>query len=167
MGISAGTTQDGYENQFGINQLAHALFIKNLLPTLQRTADSHGDARIIFLASLAFRMPPTGGIVFLQLRSPQNITILGRWLRYGQSKLANVVYAAELAKRYPDIATLAIHPGIIWTDMVKGLGLFDRLFIWMATLGQLISSHEGAYNSVWAATAETKTIKSGSFYEPV
>ena len=112
-------------------------------------------------------MPPTGGIVFPQLRSPQNITILGRWLRYGQSKLANVVYASELAKRYPDITTLAIHPGLVWTDLVNNLGFFDRCLVWMTTLGQLIPSHEGAYNPVWAATAKTKDIQSGGFYEPV
>ncbi|KAM0803832.1 hypothetical protein BDR22DRAFT_923125 [Usnea florida] len=99
MAIPPSTTQDGYENPFGINQFAHALLMKNLLPTLQRTTASHGDAHIIFVASEGFRMPPFGGIVFPQLRSPQNITILGRWLRYGQSKLANVVYASELAKR--------------------------------------------------------------------
>ena len=112
-------------------------------------------------------MPPTGGIVFSQLRSPQNITILGRWLRYGQSKLANVVYASELAKRYPDITTIAIHPGLIWTDLVNNLGFFDRILVWMTTLGQTIPPHEGAYNSVWAATAKTKGITSGGFYEPV
>lgn len=69
MAIDAGTTQDGYENQFGVNQLAHALFMKQLLPTLQRSVDENGDARIVFLASLGFKTTSSGNIAFKQLRS--------------------------------------------------------------------------------------------------
>lgn len=111
MAIAAGTTQDGYENQFGTNHVAHALLVKKLLPALQQTAKETGDARIVFLTSLGFAIMPSGGIVFKDLKSPQSLLISGPWLRYGQSKLANIVYASELAKRYPDVTTVAIHPG--------------------------------------------------------
>ena len=77
------------------------------------------------------------------------------------------MYASELAKPYPDITTIAIHPGLIWTDLVNNLGFFDRFFLWMMTLGQKIPSHEGAHNSVWAAPAKTKVIQSRGFYKPV
>lgn len=167
MAIAAGTTQDGYENQFGTNHVAHALLVKKLLPSLQHTAKESGDARIVFLTSLGFAITPSGGIVFKDLKSPQSLLIGGPWLRYGQSKLANIVYASELAKRYPDVTTVAIHPGVIWTDIVSGLSLLNRTFVRLTTMGRLLQPHEGAYNSEWAATTEKKNLKSGTFYEPV
>lgn len=167
MAIDAGTTQDGYENQFGINQLAHSLFVKQLLPCLQRATRTKGEARIIFVSSNGFRYPPPGGIIFKDLKSTQKMAIFGRYMRYGQSKLANVIYTSELAKRYPEITSISIHPGVIWTNLMTSLGLLDQIWVWLTTLGQSIPEHEGAYNSEWAATAAKNDVKSGSFYEPV
>jgi len=167
MAIPSGTTQDGYEIQFGTNHVAHALLVKELLPVIQQTAKETGDARIVSLTSLGFAITPSGGIVFQNLKSPQPLGIGGRWLRYGQSKLANIVYASELAKRYPDVTTVAVHPGIIWTELVTSLGWFDRMFIWLTTVGKLVEPHEGAYNSEWATTTDKKNLTSGTFYEPV
>ncbi|KAL8751647.1 MAG: hypothetical protein Q9199_006270 [Rusavskia elegans] len=55
MEIDPTLTEDGYEQQFGINQMAHALMIKMLLPTLQSTAQKTADVRIIFHSSVGFR----------------------------------------------------------------------------------------------------------------
>ena len=167
MAVPAGTPQDGYEVHVGINHVAHALLVKKLLPALQQTARETGDARIVVLTSLGFAITPSGGIVFKDLKSPQPLHIGGRWLRYGQSKLANIVYASELAKRYPDVTIVAIHPGIIWTDLVSGLGLLDRIFVWFTTFGRLVQPHQGAYYSEWAATTEKNNLNSGTCYEPV
>ncbi|MCJ1314165.1 hypothetical protein MMC25_007845 [Agyrium rufum] len=167
MAIDAGTTQDGYENQFGINQLAHSLFAKRLLPALQAAVRTTGEARVVFTSSNGFRYPPSGGILFESLKSPQKMVIFGRYMRYGQSKLANVVYTSELAKRYPEITSIAVHPGVIWTNLVTSLRLVDQLWVRLTTLGQVIPEHEGAYNLEWAATAKKDNVKSGSFYEPV
>ncbi|MCJ1235694.1 hypothetical protein MMC14_003665 [Varicellaria rhodocarpa] len=113
MGTDPSLTKDGYEYQFGINHMAHALMVKMLLPSLQRTATQTENARIIFLSSVGYRFPPLGGIVFKELKTTQDRFFAGRWVRYGQSKLANVIYANELARRYPDITSMSIHPGVI------------------------------------------------------
>jgi NAD(P)-dependent dehydrogenase (short-subunit alcohol dehydrogenase family) len=165
MAIPAGLTKDGYENQFGINHVAHAVVIKALLPLLQRTGAETGDARIVVLSSVGFRYSVPGGIVFKDLKTTQEMKF-GRWLRYGQSKLANVTYALELSKRYPDITCVSLHPGVIWTGL-NALDAMRRLWLRFATIGKEISVEEGAYNTEWAATTEKNNLKSGSYYEPV
>ena len=72
MRAPAGLTKDGYEIQFGINHLAHALLIRLLLPTLTKTVEQHSDSRIIILTSLGFKYPPPGGIVFNDLQTTQD-----------------------------------------------------------------------------------------------
>ena len=54
MATEAALTKEGYENQFGINHVAHALLVKLLLPTILKTGEQTGDARILFLTSLGF-----------------------------------------------------------------------------------------------------------------
>ncbi|KAI9788272.1 MAG: hypothetical protein M1816_007038 [Peltula sp. TS41687] len=117
MGTDPALTKDGSESQLGINHLAHALMVKMLLPSLQRAATQKGDARIVFLSSTGFRWTPSGGIVFKDLKSTQDYAFAGCWVRYGQSKLANVVYAAELTRRYLELTSVAVHPGVIWTEL--------------------------------------------------
>lgn len=67
MGTDFSVTKDGYEHQFVVNQMAHALMVKMLLPTLQNTASQTGDARIVFESSIGFRWTPSGGIRFDEL----------------------------------------------------------------------------------------------------
>lgn len=58
------------------------------------------------------------------------------WARYGQSKLANVLFTRELASRYPSITSVAVHPGVIKTDLYdpveKPMRLSDSALRWMA-----------------------------------
>ena len=168
MAVEAGTTQDGYEIQFGTNHVSHSLFVRKLLPLLEATQLEHGDARVVILSSLGFKFTPPGGITFDALKTPQPITVMGRFVRYGQSKLANVLYASEIARRYKDLMVIAIHPGVIHgTELGSALPIFHRAFSRVATYGQEIQLHEGAYNSEWAATTSRTNLVSGSFYEPV
>jgi NAD(P)-dependent dehydrogenase (short-subunit alcohol dehydrogenase family) len=112
MAIPPGLTSGGYELHFGINHVAHALWIRKLLGLLQNTAKEHGEARIIPISSLAFVLAPQGhGIVFDDLKTTQDYWVLGKWQRYAQRKLTNLLYGRELARRYPDIRTLVIDPG--------------------------------------------------------
>jgi NAD(P)-dependent dehydrogenase (short-subunit alcohol dehydrogenase family) len=71
MAIPPGISKDGYEIQFAINHLAHALLIKLCLPALQKAADKKGDARIVSVTSLGFKSAPKAGIVFKDLKSSQ------------------------------------------------------------------------------------------------
>ena len=163
-------SKDGYEIQFATNHIGHALLIKLLLPALLKTAaEPNGDARIVSLSSNGALYPPKGGILFDSLRTPQDM-FGGKGARYGQSKLANILYTDELARRYPQLTCTSVHPGIIQTQLVdKSPGWMKGVIHIAARLqqGQILTPEEGAYNQLWAATAPKKDIKNGAFYTPV
>ena len=168
MGTDPSLTKDGYESQFGINQMAHALMIKILLPTLQSTSQATSDVRIVFESSVGFRWTPGGGIRFDELKTTQDYWFAGRWVRYGQSKLANVVYASELARRYPEIMSVSVHPGVIYTNLWNvRWSLLNRVFTYIATLGQAITPEQGAHTPCWAMTTSKAKLSNGTFYENV
>lgn len=75
------------------------------LPALLRTAENpNTDVRAMILTSLGFRSHPKGGIIFEDLKTVQDFGPFGSWMRYGQSKLVNVLYARETARRYPSFS---------------------------------------------------------------
>jgi len=168
MAVNAATSVDGYEIQFATNHLGHALLVKLLMPTLQETARSPGaDVRIINMTSVAHTQAPKMGIDFATLKSSQNglggMIPGGKWSRYGQSKLAQLLYSQELAKHHPEITSVSVHPGIIQT------GLFDNMDF-MTKLPTMFYKQtpvaEGHYNQCWAATCPKSKLKNGEYYEP-
>ncbi|KAJ7161095.1 oxidoreductase [Mycena filopes] len=148
-------TKDGYEVHFGLNHLAHALLIKLFLPTSLRTAAAAptADVRVVSLTSCGFAMHPRGGILFPDLRTTQAP------MRYGQSKLANILYAAELARRHPQLTAIAIHPGVVRTELVASQNAFNRALI--------VVTNPARITTLWAATSERSGIVNGEFYDPV
>ncbi|KAI9713576.1 MAG: hypothetical protein M1820_000958 [Bogoriella megaspora] len=172
MAVPQALSKDGYEIQFATNHLGHALFIKLLLPTLLKTAeDPAADVRVITLSSTGAWFPPKGGIQFEAVRTTQELGVGGKSLRYGQSKLANILYADELSRHYPQLTSVSIHPGIVQTQLVSQQPLHTRALISVSSLfvqgGAKFTPEEGAYNQLWAATAPKKDIKNGAFYTPV
>ncbi|KAL4735790.1 retinol dehydrogenase 11 [Aspergillus similis] len=144
------------------------LLIRKLLPLLQTTVEKvdGDDVRIIQLTSLGLKMHPGGGIVFDALRTTQEFSVFGGWIRYGQSKLANLLYAAELAHRYPRLTSVSLTPGVVNTGLVEKLGPFNRAFVWVTNLGNLMGIEEGAQKQLWAATTKKDNLVNGAFYEP-
>lgn len=168
MALPPGLTKDGYEVQFGTNHVGHALLLKLLLPIMLRTVEEpNSNVRVVLLTSLGFKQHPRRGIQFEGLRTTQDAGLAGSWVRYGQSKLANVLYASELARRYPSITSVSIHPGVVGTGLVGNLGLMNKALVYITNLGQVMTPAEGAWNQLWAATAEKENIINGEFYEPV
>ncbi|KAL4916490.1 retinol dehydrogenase 11 [Aspergillus aurantiobrunneus] len=167
MATPPGLTTDGYEIQFGTNHLGHALLIRKLLPLLEETAASGADVRVIQLTSLGFKMHPGAGIVFDKVRTTQEFSAFGGWIRYGQSKLANLLYASELARRHPALTSISLTPGVVNTGLVENLGRFNRAFVWATNFGNLMGPEEGAHNQLWAATTAKTNLVNGRFYEPV
>ena len=155
-----------YEIQFGTNHVGHALFTKLLIPTLQRTAkEKESDVRIVNLSSAGHRMPPKGGLALKDAIT--DMASYSTWVRYGQSKLANILFTRELAKRYPDIKAMSLHPGGIDTGLSIG---FQEAHPWLATLLSpvkylLKTPQEGALTQLFAATSAA--AMSGQYYEPV
>ncbi|KAL3465101.1 hypothetical protein BJX64DRAFT_285963 [Aspergillus heterothallicus] len=172
MATDPGLTRDGYEIQFGTNHLGHAMLIRQLLPLLQKSSDNReggADARIVILTSLGFKMAPLRGpgILFDELKTTQDKGFMWSWYRYGQSKLANLLYAKELARRYPGVTSVSVHPGVIKTGLVEGMSVVKRWFVYVTTVRQMVPLEEGTYNSLWATTTSKENVANGAFYEPV
>ncbi|BCR85350.1 oxidoreductase, short-chain dehydrogenase/reductase family [Aspergillus chevalieri] len=167
MSVPPGLTCEGYEIQFGTNHMGHALLTKLLLPMLLRTREQlASDVRVIVLSSYAHNFAPTGGIVFDSLKS--RAEEMGTVTRYGQSKLANLLYGQELARHYRELRVAAVHPGLVRTNLANTMGsesLIKRFLWWLTSGFAGVDPATGALNQLWAATADT--VQSGVYYEPV
>ena len=152
MAVAPGVTANGYEVQFGTNHVGNAALALHLLPVMEKTT----DARFVAVSSLGYAGHPRQGIDFTGLRDAQQFPIhgTGTWVRYGQSKLANILFARELGKRYPGITSVVVHPGVVETDLVSSLPFWNRLVVHATNPMGFMSPRQGAYNTLWAATAK-------------
>lgn len=162
MRCPAWKTEDGFDMQFGVNHLGHFLLTNLLLDKLKESAPS----RVINLASLAHIV---GKIDFEDLN----------WERkkfdtkqaYCQSKLANVLFTRELAKRLQGtgVTVNAVHPGVVATDLGRHTGLHQSQFsssVLSPFFSLLIKSPElGAQPSLYLAVAEEMEGVTGRYYD--
>jgi NAD(P)-dependent dehydrogenase (short-subunit alcohol dehydrogenase family) len=167
MATPPSTSADGYEIQFATNQLGHSLLVKLLLPVLQATSKLPGaDVRVINMTSVAYKQAPSQGIDFATLKTDQaNLGLFGKWARYGQSKLAQLLYTDELARHYPDITWVSVHPGYIFTGLFDGASFLTKLPVLIMSIGSRTSVEKGHFAQCWAATAPK--VVSGGYYEPI
>ncbi|KAF2103769.1 short-chain dehydrogenase [Rhizodiscina lignyota] len=168
MNVPAALTTDGYEIQFGTNHMGHALLMKLLLPTMLETAKEPGaDVRIVSLTSTGFR--GASSIDYQKVKTKMASSIPGYgYMGYAQSKLANILYVKELGRRFPEITSVVVHPGVVTTDLVNSKGWFEKKFIEVMNLGHLLTPEEGAVNQTWAAVGRGEIKpKSGEYYLPV
>lgn len=175
MAVPAATTEQGYEIQFGTNHVGHALLTKLLLPTLLKTAEQKdADVRIISLSSVGHKIGPAGGIKFNDLKSDMNNYTTSS--RYGQSKLANILFARGLNKRYGEkgITAVSVHPGLVNTNLYatafEKYGVFGRIGHMVRDLA-FTRMADGAKNQLWAAVAPKGNsqgeVLRGEYYTPV
>ncbi|KAF7562948.1 hypothetical protein G7046_g1195 [Stylonectria norvegica] len=176
MAVPAGLTKDGFEIQFGTNHVGNSALALRLLPTMLQTAELPGaDVRFINLTSTGFGAAPKTGIEFAKLRTKQEDISMGSWGRYGQSKLANILFANELGRRYPKITSASIHPGVVRTELVTSLGFLNGLLVTAGRIfggaGKLQTPEQGCYNTVWGATSPDLRSKLAedkvTYFEPV
>ncbi|KAI0142832.1 NAD(P)-binding protein [Xylariaceae sp. FL1272] len=159
-------TSQGYELHFGLNYLGHALLTRLLIPTLQHTAQSGGkDVRIVVVSSEGHAVAPEEGIRYASLKTACSEMSYAQ--RYGQSKLALIGLMRELANRYPEIKSAAVHPGRILTGMAASLRKESILARVTAPIAPLVCVPVtiGIRNHLWAATSPD--VVSGTYYEPV
>ena len=117
-------------------------------------------------SSRGHSLAPSGGLALKDANTSMNA--YSTWTRYGHSKLANVLFNHELARRYPEIRSIVIHPGVVNTNLTNGITQFSSLFaLPTKILGALFltSVQQGALNQLWAATSPD--AKSDTFYNPV
>ncbi|RDW63741.1 hypothetical protein BP6252_11286 [Coleophoma cylindrospora] len=169
MGVPASTTKQGYEMHFGTNHVGHALLTQMLLPTLSQTAEQEGaDVRVVTVSSFghvfAFR-----GLYWAGLKG--DMKNRNTYRRYGYSKLANILYTKELARRYPRVTFVAVHPGVVDTPIY--VHSFSGIMAWARKIQRRVmtSVADGAKNQLWAATFPKGGAKgqvlSGEYYTPV
>ena len=147
VGGKRGVTADGFEIHFGVNHLGHFLLTHLLGPALT------SDARIVQVASEAHRQ--ARGIDF-EAAERKTRTLFG-WSEYGVSKLANILYVRELARRDAARNAYAVHPGLVDTNIVPGL---MRPFL----RSRLLTPEEGADTVVWCGTSADVADESGDYY---
>jgi retinol dehydrogenase-12 len=150
-----GTTADGFEMTFAVNHLGPFLFTMMLLPRLKEAA----PARIVNVASKAHYRPRT--IDFARLQAPtRSITGLDE---YGVSKLGNVLFTRELAKRLEGtgVTAYSLHPGVIASDIWRRIPWPVR----PVALRFMKTTEEGAQTSLWCATAPELAAATGRYYD--
>lgn len=163
MAIPRRETADGFEMQFGTNHLGHFALTGLLLPLLLQTP----NARVVTVSSGAHRM---GQINFDDLQSQQSYR---KWGAYGQSKLANLLYAYELQRKLAaagaSAVSVAAHPGYAATNLqavgpqMAGSRLQQGV---MAVLNRTLaqSAAMGALPTVYAAASPA--VQGGDYVGP-
>jgi NAD(P)-dependent dehydrogenase (short-subunit alcohol dehydrogenase family) len=135
MAVPRAKTADGFELQLGTNHLGHFALAGLLLPRIRD--------RVVTIASQAHR---TGRINFGDLQSERHYQ---RWIAYGQSKLANLLFMMELQRRLDaagsPLRSVAAHPGYSATNLQSHtqsiqdqlMGIANRLIAQSAAMGAL------------------------------
>jgi NAD(P)-dependent dehydrogenase (short-subunit alcohol dehydrogenase family) len=153
-------TADGFELQFGTNHLGHFALTGRLLPALLAGT----DPRVVTVSSIAHH----GGRADVCDGNPRQGYRADR--AYGNSKLANVLFAAELQRRATrnaaDLTSVAAHPGVSATNLVaseQGLGSLPgvRLVAPLVTRVLFQSAEAGAMPVLYAATQPEPPAYSG------
>ncbi|TFY81189.1 hypothetical protein EWM64_g2821 [Hericium alpestre] len=153
-------TKQGYDGEWGVNLLGPWFFTRLLLPVLTVTAKTapKGKVRVVHNSSNAEgSWAPPEGIVWESLGTDEKAhkvqEALGDMKRYGQSKLGNLLFSNELARRYADagIVSIVVHPGAIRTELQRHtpfvLKMIMRTFI-------LYPLKFGVITQLYAGTSE-------------
>lgn len=149
-------TEDGLEETFAVNHLAPFLLTSLLLDRLRASA----PARVVTVASAAHR----GAIIpFDDLNGERGFS---GWLAYGWTKLANILFTAELARRLDGsgVTATCLHPGVVATGFGREGPLLIREFQrWVGRL-LLLDPQRGAETLVWLASSPEVAGASGAYY---
>lgn len=148
-------TKDGLEMTFALNHLAYFLLTNLLLDVMKKSA----PARIVSVAS---RAHTRGQICFEDLQSTKSYR---GWSAYSQSKLANVLFSHELARRLAgtSVTSNSLHPGVVAT----GFGTTDRGmwgFVTRLVAPFLLSPEKGAATSIYLATSPEVEGVTGKYF---
>jgi len=147
VGVTRGITEDGFQLQFGVNHLGHFMLTEHLRRTFRPgtrivsvSSHMHYRAATLDFEAVTRKTTPMGGIE-----------------AYSQSKLANVLFTRELARRQPDWRTFAVHPGVVDT------GIFPS---WTRPVvrSRSLTPEEGAVTVVWCATDPGLEASSGGYF---
>ena len=171
-------TQDGFDIQMQTNHLSHFLLTSELMPLLEKAANTSGEARVVNHSSIA-RMSPSKDLKpeYLEKRGGNlggdgaSFFFAGaRWVRYNQTKLANAAFTAalhdKLQKKGSKVKALVAHPGLANTELqvtsVKDGGMGSFFTGILMGMGQ--SMEDGAMGIISCMCLDN--VVSGTFYGP-
>jgi NAD(P)-dependent dehydrogenase (short-subunit alcohol dehydrogenase family) len=165
MAIPRNETEDGFEMQLGVNHLGHFALTGQLL---DRLVETPGETRIVTHSSTAHT---SGAVDFKDLHREDSYS---KWEAYGQSKLANLLFAYELQRRlteagHTDTLSVACHPGYADTNLQyrgpEEMGSTLRYGLMrVANTVFAQSAEQGALPLLYAATATD--VEGGAYYGP-
>ncbi len=150
-------TQDGFETTFGVNHLGYFLLTVLLMDRLKAAP----AGRVVSTASDAYKFSG-GRLNFDDLQSARKYTTFGA---YGASKLANILFTRELARRVGDsnVTVNAFHPGMVGSDFAKNNG-------WIAQVAMTLikplarSPLKGAESGIYLCTSPEVEGHTGGYY---
>uniref|UniRef100_A0A7S4HIJ7 Oxidoreductase n=1 Tax=Odontella aurita TaxID=265563 RepID=A0A7S4HIJ7_9STRA len=178
-------TADGFESHIGVNHIGHFYLTKLLTKKLKESAPS----RVIAVSSGAEEGSYPGGIR-PDLWRPENGIMNDDYedgMAYGQSKLANLLFAREFASRMEGtgVSAYSCHPGIVVSELsrymedrferdVSEMGMAEKVGVRAinAAIGTLFgmaqfSTADGALTQLQLETAHASDLKNGGFYHPI
>jgi retinol dehydrogenase-12 len=148
---------DGYEMTFALNHLSYFLLTALLLDVLKASAPS----RIVNVASDAHRTAP---LDFDDLQAEKKFNGL---VVYGRSKLANILFTYELAKRLQgtNVTANTLHPGFVATGFGADSGALMRIGIKITARLMGVSVEEGAQTTIYLASSPEVEGVTGKYFQ--
>ncbi|KAG7475370.1 hypothetical protein JOB18_029974 [Solea senegalensis] len=153
-------TEDGFETQMAVNHLGHFLLTNLLLPKLKSSAPS----RVVNVSSIAHK----GGHIdfddmFFSRRPYSPLE------SYRQSKLANVLFSRELARRLTGsgVSSFCLHPGVIRTELARHVqGWFPLMGVLLSLPSLLLmkTPSQGCQTTVYCTVTPGLDQRSGSYF---
>lgn len=147
----------GQELQFLTNHIGHFILVTGLLDALTP------DGRVVMLSSGAHHRAPEVGIDFDDLSLAKSYS---PWGAYGQSKLANLLFAKSLAKRLAGTKKTAnaVHPGVIATNLWRHMNVVARVAAPVAAAVAMKNMEQGAATQCYVATHPSLANVSGEYF---
>lgn len=151
-------TKEGFEMQFGVNHLGHFYLTKLLLEKLKQSAPS----RIVIVSSALYKR---GEIDLENLNSEKSYN---KSAAYKNSKMANVLFSRELAKRLKGtgVSVYAVSPGMVWTNLGRHINITWWKMILLAPIAWLYirTPYQGCQTIIHCAVSEEVDNESGLYY---
>jgi len=147
-------TPEGFETTLALNHLSHFLLTNLLLDQIKASA----PARIINVSSLAHYGAFLNPDALLEGRYARS------WMAYGQTKLMNILFTHELARRLPDgVAVNSLHPGLVATNFGRSNGgIFRRMWDIFELIA--VTPEDGAKTSIYLASSPEVAGVTGQYF---
>jgi len=148
----------GYELQFFTNHMGHFMLMQGLMGALAP------GARVVVVSSTAHMGAPKGGIQFDNLSGERGY---GAWSAYGQAKIANLLFAKELARRFEGTGRTAnsLHPGVIITNLGRHLNPVMKFGFGVASVVMCKDVHQGAATECYLAVNPGAAGINGQYFD--